>query len=95
VLSLRATDVRHRVRDALGVYGYSHADGGGALFASKLALTCDPLVRLSRVLDSILKLTVAVRKLLDYDVAAAGCRAVYDVRCQRDSLTFTKFIVCH
>jgi hypothetical protein len=67
----------------------------GASFASKLAFTRNSLVRLSRVPDPILKLAVAVRKLLYYDVAAAGCRAVYDVRCQRDSLTFTKFIVCH
>ena len=61
----------------------------------KFALTCDPLVRLSRVLDSILKLTGAVRKLFDYDVAAADCSAVYDVCCQRDSLTFTKFMIRH
>ena len=61
----------------------------------KFALTCDPLVRLSCVLDSILKLTGAVRKLFDYDVAAADCSAVYDVCCQRDSLTFTKLMIRH
>jgi hypothetical protein len=33
--------------------------------------------------------------LLDYNVAAADDAAVYDVRCQRDSLTLAKFIVCH
>ena len=36
-----------------------------------------------------------MRKLFDYDVAAADCSAVYDVCCQRDSLTFTKFMIRH
>jgi hypothetical protein len=44
----------------------------GALFVRKFALSCNTLVRFSRILDSILELAVAVRKLLDYDVAAAA-----------------------
>jgi hypothetical protein len=83
------------VRDAVGVYGHSHADGGGALFASKLALTCDLLVRFGGALDPICKLAAALRQLLGYYVAAAGCPAVYDVRRERDPLAHSKFMFGH
>jgi hypothetical protein len=67
-----------------------------ALFASKLALTCDSLVSFGGALDPILNLAVTLRQLLGYYVAAANCTAVSaDVRCQRDCLTLAKFMVCH
>jgi hypothetical protein len=41
--------------------------------------------------DPILKLAVSLRQLLGYDVAAANCPAVDDVRGKRDSLALAKF----
>jgi hypothetical protein len=46
-------------------------------------------------LDPIPKLAVALRELLGYYVAVAGCAAVYDVRGERDSLARLKFMFCH
>jgi hypothetical protein len=65
----------------------------GALFAIKLVLACNSFVRFGGILDPILKLTVPLRQLLGYYVAAAGCAAVYDVRCKRDSLAHLKLML--
>jgi hypothetical protein len=67
----------------------------GRLFASKLALACNSLVRFRSALDPILKLTVALGLLLGYCVTAAGCGAVYDIRRERGSLIHSKFMLCH
>jgi hypothetical protein len=67
----------------------------GASFASKLTLAYNSFVTFGGALDPIRKLAAALRQLLGYYVASADCTAVYDVRCQRDSLAHLKFMLSH
>ena len=65
------------------------------LFANKLALAGNPLMRFGGGLDAILKLAVAFRQLLGYHVAATGSIPVDGVRRECASLVHSKFMFCH
>ena len=66
-----------------------------ALFTSKLALTCNPLVGFGDALDPVVELAVSFRKPLDDCVCAACCAVALYAYSKRDSLAKSELVICH
>ena len=66
-----------------------------ALLRSKLAVTCNSLVRFGDALDPVTELAVSFRKRLDDCVCATCCVAAQHALSERNSLAKTKLVICH
>jgi hypothetical protein len=64
------------------------------LFASKLALARNPLVRFCYALDPILEFAVPLGQLPHYHVAATGCAPIRQAWSERNSLAGSKLVLC-
>jgi hypothetical protein len=67
----------------------------GRLFASKLALTGNSLVRFGGALDPVLKLAAPLGQLFYYHVASTACVPVCEVCRESDFLACSKLVLCH
>jgi hypothetical protein len=65
-----------------------------ALITSKLALTCNSLVRFGDALDPVIELAVSFWKPLGDYVCSACCVVAYAFS-ERNSLAMSELVICH
>jgi hypothetical protein len=66
-----------------------------ALVTSKLALTCNSLVRFGDALDPVIELAVSFWKPFGDYVCAACCVVAQCAFSERDSLAMSELVICH